>query len=435
MKTEQSAKCFNEAKQYLVGGVNSPVRAFNSVGGTPIFIERGAGAYVWDVDGNRYLDFVQAYGPMILGHNQPNVQAAVQQALTDGYAFGATTIKETALAEKICATFKHIDKVRFVNSGTEAVLSAIRLARAYTGRNKIVKFAGCYHGHADSLLVAAGSGLATLNMPSCKGVIPDAVKNTLITPYNHADALETLINANANDIAGIIIEPVAGNMGVVVPSAEFIERLQTLAHQHGILIIVDEVMTGFRAKFGGAQDVIGLQADITTFGKIIGGGFPVGAYGARDEIMQCVAPMGEMYQAGTLSGNPISMTCGLATLENLQAQAPYARFENYAEQLRQALQNSAKKYGVPLTVNTFGSMLTPFFTAEKVTNFASAQRSNTEHFKTFFWAMMEKGMFLPPAQFESWFLSSAMTDEDMQNAESAIDYAMHAVAQTHGLTA
>ncbi|MDG6882275.1 Glutamate-1-semialdehyde 2,1-aminomutase 2 [Phocoenobacter uteri] len=431
MKTQQSKTLFDKAQQYLVGGVNSPVRAFKSVGGTPIFIEKGNGSKIFDVDGNAYVDFVQAYGPMILGHNNETVTKQVTSALQDGYAFGATNEKEVQLAQIVCETFETIDKVRFVNSGTEAVFSAIRLARAYTGKDKIIKFSGCYHGHADTLLVAAGSGLATFNMPSSDGVPQDAVKHTLIAEYNNIESVKTVIENNKGQIAALIIEPIAGNMGCVLPSPQFIQALQQVAKGNQILIIVDEVMTGFRSKFGGAQDLIGLKADITTFGKIIGGGFPVGAYGARDEIMQKVAPLGNMYQAGTLSGNPISMACGIATLQTLQQSNPYPQFEKHGAFLEKAFYESAEKYGVSVQVNRFGSMLTPFFTAEKVVDFTSASKANTEQFSTFFWAMMEKGIFLPPSQFESWFLSAVMTDEDLEQTKLAIDYAMEQVAKAH----
>ncbi len=430
MKTTKSAELYAKAQQHLVGGVNSPVRAFKSVGGSPIFIEKGVGSKIYDVDGNEYIDFVQAYGPMILGHRAPAVESALEETLKVGYAFGATTELEIQLAEIVCDAFPHMDKVRFVNSGTEAVFSALRLARAYTGKDKIIKFSGCYHGHADSLLVAAGSGVATFSLPDSKGVPADAVKNTIIAEYNNLESVKALVEAFPNDIAAMIIEPIAGNMGVVLPEPTFIEGIQKLACEHNILIIVDEVMTGFRSKFGGAQDLIGLKADITTFGKIIGGGFPVGAYGARDEIMQKVSPLGDMYQAGTLSGNPMSMSAGLATLKELKKQNPYAQFEKNAAFLEETFYQVAKKHGVDIQVNRFGSMLTPFFTAEKVTNFKTAQQADTQKFKTFFWAMMEKGVFLPPSQFESWFLSSAMSQEDLQKVATAIDYALQQVANS-----
>ncbi len=428
MKTQKSVELYIKAQQHLVGGVNSPVRAFKSVGGSPIFIEKGFGSKIYDVDGNEYIDFVQAYGPMILGHRMPSVEKALKETLNVGYAFGATTELEIQLAEIVCDAFPHMDKVRFVNSGTEAVFSALRLARAYSGKNKIIKFSGCYHGHADSLLVAAGSGVATFCLPDSQGVPVDAVKNTLIAEYNNLDSVKMLVKSFPNDIAGIIIEPIAGNMGVVLPTPEFIAGIQKLACENNILMIVDEVMTGFRSKFGGAQDLINLQADITTFGKIIGGGFPVGAYGARDEIMQKVSPLGEMYQAGTLSGNPMSMSAGLATLKELKKQNPYTQFEKNTTFLEEIFYQSAQKYGVAVQFNRFGSMFTPFFTAKNVTNFKTAQLADTQKFKRFFWAMMEQGVFLPPSQFESWFLSSAMTSTDLQKVANAVDYALYKVA-------
>ncbi len=430
MQFKQSQALFTQAQKHLVGGVNSPVRAFQSVGGTPIFIKKGLGSKIYDADGNEYVDFVQAYGPLILGHGNDYVCQQVSHSLLDGFAFGATNEKEIQLAEIICRAF-HLDKIRFVNSGTEAVLSAVRLARAFTGKNKIIKFAGCYHGHDDALLVSAGSGLATFSLPGSKGVPQDAVKNTLIAHYNDLASVEKLVEQH-KDIAAILIEPIAGNMGVVLPETSFIQGLQKIAQEHQILIIVDEVMTGFRSKFGGAQDLIHLKADITTFGKIIGGGFPVGAYGARAEIMQMVAPLGGMYQAGTLSGNPVSMSAGIATLSELARENPYAKFSAQGEFLENAFLTSAKKYHVPLQVNRFGSMLTPFFCAEPVTNFESAQKADTEKFKVFFWAMMEQGIFLPPSQFEAWFLSSVMDEEDMQKTAKAIDYALAQVAKMQG---
>jgi len=327
----------------------------------------------------------------------------------------------------VCDAFPGMDKVRFVNSGTEAVLSAIRLARAFTGKDKIIKFAGCYHGHSDALLVAAGSGLATLSLPGSKGVPDDAVKNTLIAEFNNIDSVEKHLAEN-KDIAAVIFEPIAGNMGVVEPTEEFIEELRDLTKASGVLLIADEVMTGFRSKFGGAQELLGIQADITCLGKVVGGGFPVGAYGARNEIMEMVAPLGEMYQAGTLSGNPIAMSCGIATLKELQKRDPYKDFEKTAAFLERSLKDAAKENGIDLQVNRFGSMINPFFTKEKVVDFKSAQTSDTKKFKTFFWKMMENGVFLPPSQFEAWFLGTAMTKRDIYKVRSAIQVAMKAVA-------
>ena len=428
MNLKKSQKLFIEGQKHLVGAVNSPVRAFSSVGGNPIFIKKARGSIIVDVDNNKYVDLVLSYGPMILGHKHMLVQNAITKATKNGYSFGASTQGEITLAGIVCNAFPKMDKVRFVNSGTEAVFSALRLARAFTGKDKIIKFSGCYHGHADSLLVAAGSGLATLSLPGSKGVPEDAVKNTLIAEYNNLESVEALVSTN-KDIAALIIEPIAGNMGVVIPNDSFIKGLNKIAKENNILIIADEVMTGFRSKFGGAQDLIGLEADITCLGKVIGGGFPVGAYGARNEIMEMVAPLGGMYQAGTLSGNPIAMAAGIATLKELKKQNPYSKFEDDAKFIEDALLKSAKENGVDLKVNRFGSMINPFFNAEDITNFETAQKSDTEKFKTFFWDLAENGVFIPPSQFEAWFLSSSMADKDIKKVAKAIRLAMKKVSE------
>ncbi len=430
MKLEKSIEYYTKGKKHLVGAVNSPVRAFKSVGGVPLFIEKAKGSKIYDVDGNEYIDFVLSYGPMILGHRNSKVEKAVEAALKKGYSFGASSFGELKLARLICEAFPGMDKIRFVNSGTEAVLSAIRLARAYTGKNKIIKFSGCYHGHSDALLVAAGSGLATLSLPGSKGVPDEAVKNTLIAEYNNIDSVEQHL-AKHKDIAAVIIEPIAGNMGVVKPSKEFIQELRELTLASGVLLIVDEVMTGFRSQFGGAQELLGIEADITCLGKVIGGGFPVGAYGARNEIMEMVAPLGDMYQAGTLSGNPIAMACGYATLKELKKRNPYSDFERTAIFLERVLRDAASKNGVDLQVSRFGSMINPFFTKEKVTDFKSASTSDTDKFKTFFWKMIENGVFLPPSQFEAWFLSTAMSRRDMYKVRKAINEAMKFVGDKY----
>ena len=428
MQLEKSVELFNKGLKNLVGSVNSPVRAFKSVGGVPVFIDHANGSKIFDVDGNEYIDLVLSYGPMILGHRDKKVEKSIKKALKKGYTFGASTNKEIKLAQMVCDAFPGMDKVRFVSSGTEAVFSAIRLARAYTGHNKIIKFSGCYHGHSDALLVAAGSGLATLSIPGSKGVPDDAVKNTLVAEYNNLESVTKHLDAH-DDIAAVIIEPIAGNMGVIEPSHEFIQQLRSITLENGVLLIIDEVMTGFRSKFGGAQELLGIEADITCLGKVIGGGFPVGAYGARNEIMEMVAPLGDMYQAGTLSGNPIAMACGIATLKQLKKQNPYRSFDKKATKIKKMLLSSAEKYGVDLRVNHFGSMINPFFTNQEVTDFKSAQFSNTESFKVFFWQMMEHGVFLPPSQFEAWFLSSALSKKDLKKIENAIDISMAKVAE------
>lgn len=422
MKLDRSKTLYERAKKSLVGGVNSPVRAFNSVGGDPLFIERGEGIHIYDVDGNEYIDLVGSYGPMILGHAHPKVNAAVSKAIAKSYTYGATTETEVEMAEMVKEAFPQLDKVRFVSSGTEATLSAIRLARAYTGRKKILKFAGCYHGHSDALLVAAGSGLATLGIPSSKGVPEEAVNNTLIAQYNDLASVKALIEEYPKEIAGIFIEPVAGNMGVVVPEQDFMKGLRKLCDNHGILLVIDEVMTGFRKKFGGAQDHFGIQADITCLGKVIGGGMPVGAYGAKAEIMDEVAPIGSMYQAGTLSGSPIAMACGLATLKELKQQ-DYERADQLGKRVKAVLENAAEKAGISITVNQFGLMVNPFFSAEKIVDFETAKTSDTAQFAKFFWAAAEAGLYIPPSQFEAWFLPIVLTDDEMIEVERRIQKA------------
>ncbi|MDT0552353.1 glutamate-1-semialdehyde 2,1-aminomutase [Urechidicola vernalis] len=428
MKTKKSEKLYQQGLEHLVGAVNSPVRAFASVGGNPLFIDKAKGSKITDVDANEYIDLVLSYGPMILGHRHKKVQKAITKATKKGYSFGASTKDEIKLAKIVCDAFPGMDKVRFVNSGTEAVLSAVRLARAYTSKSKIIKFSGCYHGHMDALLVAAGSGLATLSLPGSKGVPDEAVKNTLIAEYNNLDSVQKHIDEN-KDIAAVILEPVGGNMGVVIPQDDFLVKLKELCNANGILLIADEVMTGFRSKFGGAQELFNVEADITCLGKVIGGGFPVGAYGARNEIMEMVAPLGGMYQAGTLSGNPIAMASGIATLSELKKQDPYANFNVVAEKIKSSLLKSGKKYNVDLVVNRFGSMINPFFTKDEVTDFSSAQKSDTDKFGVFFWEMIKNGVFLPPSQFEAWFLSSALSESDIEKIEKAIDASIKKVSE------
>ncbi len=409
MKLNKSESLYQRATKTMVGGVNSPVRAFKSVGGNPLFIESAKGPMITDVDGNEYIDYVLSYGPMIIGHVHPHVQEMLVKTLEKGYSFGATSENEVILAEKVCAAFSNMDKVRFVNSGTEAVMSAIRLARAFSGKNMIIKFAGCYHGHSDALLVEAGSGLATFSMPGSSGVTKESVANTLIAKYNDIASVEQLIKEHEN-IGAIFLEPIAGNMGTIVPSEEFVQGLNRLRKEHNILIVADEVMTGFRSKFGGAQELLGLDADITCLGKVVGGGFPVGAYGAREEIMNCVSPLGSMYQAGTLSGNPVAMAGGIATLEVLEKENPYDFFNDYAGKLAVGMLSTAAEKGVALQVNRFGSMVNPFFNENEVTNYDDAKKSDTEKFGNFFWKMAENGIYLPPSQFEAWFLNCQLND-------------------------
>ena len=423
MDNTKSQELYNEGQKHLVGAVNSPVRAFNSVGGNPLFMQKAHGSKIYDVDGNEYIDLVLSYGPMIIGHGNNKVIETVQRQVCMGFTFGASTEDEVKMAEIVCDAFPGMDKVRFVNSGTEAILSAIRLARAYTGKNHIVKFAGCYHGHSDALLVAAGSGLATLSIPGSAGVPKEAVQNTLIAEYNDIDSVKKHI-AECDDIAAVFIEPIAGNMGVVIPSESFITELREITKQAGILLVVDEVMTGFRSQFGGAQELLGIEADITCLGKVVGGGFPVGAYGARNEIMEMVSPLGAMYQAGTLSGNPVAMAAGIATLTELKTQNPYDKFNEQAAIIEKALLTAAAENGIELTVNRFGSMINPFFTSKTVTNFDEAQECDTDQFTKFFWGLIENGIYIPPSQFEAWFLCSVLSDKDMNKIINAINVAM-----------
>lgn len=427
MQFSQSKKLFERASESLVGGVNSPVRAFNSVGGNPLFIEKGEGIHIYDVDGNEYIDLIGSYGPLILGHAHPKVTQAVNKAIQKSFTYGASTEGEIEMAELVKEAFPQLDKVRFVNSGTEAVLSAIRLARAYTGKNKIVKFAGCYHGHTDALLVAAGSGLMTMGIPSSAGVPKEAVKDTLIATYNDIESVKALIDNHKDDIAAVFIEPVAGNMGVVVPEQSFMKELRALTKANNILLVIDEVMTGFRKKFGGAQDHFDIQADITCMGKVIGGGMPVGAYGAKAEIMDRVAPLGDVYQAGTLSGNPIAMACGLATLKELK-QHDYDRADQLGKQVKACLEREANAVGITIQVNQFGLMVNPFFTTKKVVDFETASSCDTELFGRFFWAMAKAGLYIPPSQFEAWFLPINISDEEMQTVEKRIKNAFELIA-------
>tara|TARA_B110000046_G_scaffold47958_1_gene53034 strand:- start:10546 stop:11829 length:1284 start_codon:yes stop_codon:yes gene_type:complete len=427
MELRKSKALFERAIKSMVGGVNSPVRAFNSVGGNPLFIEHGEGIHIFDVDGNEYIDLIGSYGPLILGHAHPKVTAAVKAAIDKSFAYGATTLGEIEMAEMVKEAYPQLDKVRFVNSGTEAVLSAIRVARAYTGKNKIVKFAGCYHGHTDALLVAAGSGLMTMGIPSSAGVPKKAVNDTLIAQYNNIESIKEIITSNKNEIAAIFIEPVAGNMGVVVPEMDFMKELRKVTEENGILLVIDEVMTGFRKKFGGAQDHFGIKADITCMGKVIGGGMPVGAYGAKAAIMDRVAPLGDVYQAGTLSGSPIAMACGLATLKELK-NYDYDRADHLGKRAKAALLNAAKENGITIQVNQFGLMVNPFFTSVTVKDFETASTCDTKLFGKFFWAMAEAGLYIPPSQFETWFLPINITDAEMDVLEDRINKAFRIIA-------
>lgn len=419
LRFEQSKRMFAEACRYMPGGVNSPVRAFKAVGGQPVFISRGNGATLYDVDGNQYIDYVLSWGPLILGHRHPAVMAALQECLETGTSFGAPTELETELARTIVAAVPSVEMVRLVNSGTEATMSALRLARGYTGRNKIVKFEGCYHGHADFLLIKAGSGALTLGVPSSPGVPPATAATTITAPYNDLDTLEQIFAREGEDIAAVIVEPVAGNMGVVPPRKGFLAGLREITRRYGALLIFDEVMTGFRVAYGGAQELYNIDPDLTCLGKIIGGGLPVGAYGGKGVIMERVAPAGPVYQAGTLSGNPLAVSAGLATLQVLKQPGTYAELERKSALLERGLRETAREAGVPVTFNRVGSMLCAFFTDRPVEDYASACTSDTTRFAAFFRSMLEQGIYLAPSQFEAAFLSLAHTDEHIARTVEA----------------
>ena len=425
-KTEQSRKLQQRAEQLIPGGVDSPVRAFRAVGGDPPFIGLGQGSRIMDVDGNEYIDYVGSWGPLILGHAHPVVTEAVIEAAKSGTSFGASIAAEADLAELVVAAFPHIQRVRFVSSGTEATMSAIRLARAYTKRKYIVKFEGCYHGHADALLVKAGSGVATLGIPGSAGVLEEYSQFTLALPFNDVQALEQAFLKFKHQIACVIVEPVVGNMGCVAGSGSFLAALRTITQREKALLIFDEVMTGFRLAFGGAQELYGIKPDLTTMGKIIGGGLPVGGYGGPAEIMNLVAPLGPMYQAGTLSGNPLAMAAGIAALRHLKENRDkiYPQLEKLSAQLVDGITSAAKDKGVQLCSNRVGSMFTWFFQPGPVTDWTSASKSDTQAFGKFFGKMLDHGIYLPPSQYEAAFLSAAHTEEDIQKTIAAAKLAL-----------
>lgn len=424
----KSEDLFRKALRLMPGGVNSPVRAFRAVGGEPLFVASGKGARITDVEGRTYLDYVLSWGPLILGHCHPQVMEALARILETGTSFGASTPAEVELAEQIQAAFPSIERVRLVNSGTEATMAALRVARAATGREKILKFEGCYHGHADSLLVKAGSGVATLGLPDSPGVPRALAELTITVPFNDSAALEEAFRVHDHQLAAVIVEPVAGNMGCVAPRAGFLARLRTLAAEQGTVLIFDEVLTGFRVAYGGAQQLYGIQPDLTTLGKIIGGGLPVGAYGGKAALMNLVAPAGPVYQAGTLSGNPLAVAAGLKTLELLRAPGFYERLDALAESLVAGLRAEAGRASVALTINRVGSMFTPFFTAEAVTDYASAKKADTAAFGRFFRALRERGIYFPPSQFEAAFISSAHSEDDIAETIRAAGAAFTALA-------
>lgn len=413
MRNAISKKLFAEAQRYIPGGVNSPVRAFKSVGGEPLFIKRAKGCYIYDVDGNKFIDYVLSWGPMILGHANPKVTKMIKNAISKGTSYGAPTALENRFAKMLNEAFPSMELVRLVSSGTEAAMSALRLARGFTNRNKILKFEGCYHGHADSLLVKAGSGLATMGVPDSAGVPDDLAKHTLTVAYNDLDAVKKMVAEHGKDVACIIVEPVAANMGVVPPKEGFLEGLRKITAENNILLIFDEVITGFRLAYGGAQEYYGIKPDLTCLGKIIGGGLPIGAYGGRRDIMEKIAPLGAVYQAGTLSGNPVAVTAGIETLKLLK-KGVYKELEKKSAYLAEGIKNAAKKAGVSACHTRVGSILCTFFTPNNVTDYASAKTSDTKAYAKFFFAMLEKGINLAPSQFEAMFLSTAHTEREIE---------------------
>ncbi len=421
MNYSRSSALFTEAQKYIPGGVNSPVRAFKSVGGIPIFIEKAEGAYIFDSDGNKFIDYINSWGPMILGHaHKPVIDAIIEKA-QKGTSFGTPTEIETEIAKLAISMVPNIEKIRFVNSGTEACMSAVRLARGFTGKEKMIKFAGCYHGHSDSFLIEAGSGAVTLGTPNSPGVTKGTAKDTLMATYNDLQSVENVVEANKNEIACIIVEPVAGNMGCIPPAEGFLEGLRKICDDNEILLVFDEVMTGFRLAKGGVQELLGVNADIVTFGKVIGGGLPVGAFAARTEIMDMLAPIGPVYQAGTLSGNPLAMAAGLQMLTELNNKSEtFDSLSKKTEYLHNGMSKVLIENKIKHTINRIGSMISVHFSEEPVTNFKSAAHANTENFKTFFHGMLAEGIYIAPSAFESWFLSDALSYEDLDKTIDAV---------------
>ena len=422
MMITKSQELFERAQRSIPGGVNSPVRAFKSVGGTPVFMNHAKGAYLYDADGNKYIDYIASWGPMILGHAYEPVVKAIQEYAAYSTSYGAPTELEIEMAELIISMAPNVDLIRMVSSGTEACMSALRLARGFTGKNKFIKFEGCYHGHADSFLVKAGSGLATFNIQTVPGVTAGVSNDTLTCAYNDLDTVKQLVIANKNEIAAIIVEPVAGNMGCIIPAAGFLEGLRKICNEEKIVLIFDEVMTGFRLAPGGAQEQLKIDADLVTYGKVIGGGLPVGAFGGKKEIMQHIAPLGNVYQAGTLSGNPIAMIAGYTMLQELKSNPViYQELDEKTTYLSNGLHEVLKKWRQPYIINQLGSMISIHFSEQPVTDFATAAASDIDRFKQFFHAMLKRGIYLPPSAFESWFLNNALTKEDLDNTIKAAE--------------
>lgn len=430
MQITQSKNLFEKAKNFIPGGVNSPVRAFRAVGGDPIFIKKADGAFIYDEDDNAYIEMINSWGPMILGHNHPMIREAVIKAMENGTSFGAPTAREVEIAELIVSMVPSVEKVRMVNSGTEATMSAIRVARGFTGRDKFIKMEGHYHGHGDSFLISAGSGAITMGNPDSPGVTKGTAKDTLLAPYNNLEAIEELVAANKNEIAALILEPVPGNMGLALPKEGYLQGLRDICNREGIVLIFDEVMTGFRLAKGGAQELFGVTPDMTTLGKIIGGGMPVGAYGGKKEIMEHVSPAGPVYQAGTLSGNPIAMAAGLTMLNYLNDHAEvYSQLNSIGEKIATGIKETVSSLGLNYTVNHLGSMYSLFFTGEEVYDFGTAKHADTALFGKYFQAMLKRGIYLAPSQFESLFLSTALTDDLIKNILDANKEALKEIHQ------
>ena len=422
MSYKKSVKLFNDAKKVIPGGVNSPVRAFKSVGGNPIFALKAKGAYVYDEDGNKYIDFISSWGPMILGHAHPKIISEINRVSENGTSYGMPTLLETKLAKLAISMAPNIDKIRFVNSGTEACMSAIRLARGFTKKNKIIKFSGCYHGHSDSFLIDAGSGAVTFGEPNSPGVTPSTANDTIVSPYNDFKSLKKIFEKNTGEIAAVIIEPIAGNMGCIVPKNDFLFKLRKICSENETLLIFDEVMTGFRLAKGGAQERLGVNADIITYGKVIGGGLPVGAFASRNEIMNELSPDGKIYQAGTLSGNPLAMIAGLTTLNILNENPEiYKSLDSKTEYLKKGMISILKKTKIPFTINSFGSMISLHFCKNPVVDFKSAMKGDNQHFKNYFHGMLKEGIYLPPSPFESYFLNDSLSFDDIEYTLSSLE--------------
>ncbi len=424
MNITKSKELFEQASRLIPGGVNSPVRAFRSVGLEPLYIDHGKGSHIWDVDGNEYIDFISSWGPLIIGHSHPKVESAIMSELKKGTSYGACNAREVEMAQMICNFFPSIEKVRMVNSGTEATMSAIRLARGYTGKSKIIKFEGCYHGHADSFLIQAGSGLATFGETGSAGITQQTAENTLVATYNDITSVERLIKAFPNEIAALILEPVMGNMGLILPEEGFLQALREVTEQAGILLIFDEVISGFRASKGGAQEFYGVRPDLTCLGKIIGGGLPVGAFGGKAEIMDALSPLGPVYQAGTLSGNPLALSAGIAMLEELAEPTFYERLEAKGKKFEELIRPLLDRYVEHISFNRMGSLSTIFFRKGGVKSNADSKECDTQLYATYFRAMLEEGIYLPPSQFECMFLSIAHSDEDLERTAKAMEKAL-----------